>query len=81
MFIGRKPDGSIYGTWTSPQPRDSFHLGIEEVTDNHPDVVAFANRQLPVRIDTRDAKIAELESRLNSLEVQVVEMTPVEIKV
>ena len=41
MFIGRKPDGSIYGTWTSPQTADAYHIGLEEVPDNHPDIVEF----------------------------------------
>lgn len=44
MFIGRRPDGSIYGTWTVPQRQDADHPGIEEVADSHPEVVAFMNR-------------------------------------
>ena len=41
MFIGRKNDGTIYGAWASRQPDDADHPGMEEVPDNHPDVVAF----------------------------------------
>lgn len=48
MFIGRKPDGTIYGAWTSKQPNDKDHPGIEEVADDHPDLVAFLNRPMPV---------------------------------
>ena len=54
MFIGRRPDGTIYGAWTSKQPNDEFHTGIEELSDNHPDVIAFINRPLPVVIDPLD---------------------------
>lgn len=41
MFIGRRPDSTIYGAWTSRQPDDADHLGMEEVADDHPDLVAF----------------------------------------
>jgi hypothetical protein len=41
MFVGRQLDGSIYGAWTTLQPNDADHLRIEELPDNHPDVVAF----------------------------------------
>jgi hypothetical protein len=45
MFIGRKPDGSIYGTWTCKQPDDAGHLGIEEVDDDNPALLAFQSAQ------------------------------------
>ena len=48
MFVGRNASGSIYGTWTVEQPDDEFHPGMEELPDNHPDVVAFINRPRPV---------------------------------
>lgn len=35
-FIGRHPDNSIYGTWMVKQ-----WAGQEELSDDHPDVVAF----------------------------------------
>jgi hypothetical protein len=35
MFIGRNPDGTIYGLWTVRQWE-----GHEELPDNHPDVIA-----------------------------------------
>jgi len=41
VFIGRKLDGSIYGSWTSRQADDAFHPLQEEVADDHPDLVAF----------------------------------------
>ena len=49
MFIGRRPDGSIYGTWMCRQPDDEYHLGMEELPDDHPDVVAFVNRPMSNR--------------------------------
>jgi len=44
MFIGRRPDGTIYGAWMCPQPNDADHPRIEELPDDHPEVVAFVNR-------------------------------------
>jgi hypothetical protein len=41
MFIGRKQDGRVYGCWSVRQPNDADHPGIEEVADNHPDVIAY----------------------------------------
>ena len=64
MFVGRRPDGSIYGTWTSRQPDDADHPGMEELPDNHPDVVAFVNRPQPITVD----KVAALETRIAALE-------------
>ena len=54
MFIGRRPDTSIYGTWTSRQPDDADHPGMEELPDDHPDVLAFVNRPTPVITDPVD---------------------------
>ena len=48
MYIGRRADGSVYGSWTVRQPNDADHANIEELTDDHPDVVAFLTRPLPV---------------------------------
>lgn len=48
MYIGRKPDGSVYAAWTMKQPNDADHQGMEEVADDHPDLLAFINRPLPV---------------------------------
>ena len=64
MHVGRKPDGSIYGVWTGRQPDDEHHTGMEELPDNHPDVVAFVNRPQPVAVD----KVAALEARIAALE-------------
>jgi len=44
MFVGRRPDGSIYGLWTVAQAHDSYHVGLEELPDDHPDVVEFQNQ-------------------------------------
>lgn len=68
MWIGRRPDNTIYGVWASKQVDDEFHTGMEEVSDDHPDLVAFRNRPRPVFIDPRDTKLAELEARLTALE-------------
>jgi hypothetical protein len=48
MFIGRRLDGSIYGCWTSRQASDADHPGIEDVADNHPELIEFlAPKPLP----------------------------------
>ena len=44
MFIGRRADGTIYGVWSTKQPDDFNHQNIEEVPDDHPDLVAFLER-------------------------------------
>lgn len=72
MFVGRRLDTSIYGMWTSKQPIDADHLGMEELPDNHPDVIAFQNRIMPVSVDplvAMQAKIDDLETRMTSVEV------------
>ena len=66
MFVGRRPDGSIYGTWTCRQPDDADHSGMEELPDNHPDIVAFVNRPTPAQRD----RVAELEARIAILEAK-----------
>ena len=66
MFVGRRPDGSIYGTWTCRQPDDADHPGMEELPDDHPDVVAFVNRPIPQTVD----KVAILEARIAALEAR-----------
>ena len=63
MWVGRK-NGEIYGTWTVRQPNDEHHTGMEELPDDHPDVVAFVNRLLPITVD----KVAALETRIAALE-------------
>jgi len=67
MFIGRRADNSIYGAWTCKQPDDTDHLGIEELPDDHPDVVAFVNRPLSNPVD----EIALLKNRIAALEAKV----------
>jgi hypothetical protein len=47
MFVGRRPDGSIYGTWTCRPPDDSDHMNVEELSDDHHEVVEFRNRIPP----------------------------------
>ena len=54
MWIGRRLDGTVYGAWTNKQPADEHHPGMEEVSDNHPDVIAFMNRPRPSIIDPVD---------------------------
>ena len=66
MFVGFRPDGSIYGAWTVRQPNDEHHSGTEELPDDHPDVVAFVNRPMPVAVDRLalvEVRLAELESK------------------
>ena len=68
MWVGRRLDNTVYGIWAREQPKDEFHTGIEELPDDHPDIVAFRNRPRPVAIDPRDIKIAELEARITTVE-------------
>jgi len=42
MFIGRRPDGSIYGTWTVRQWAEQ-----EELPDDHRDVVEHLRPKTP----------------------------------
>lgn len=68
MWIGRRTDGSVYGAWATEQHEDHFHPNIEEVSETHPDYIAFSNRRKDrIRIDPL-SKIAELEQRLQTLE-------------
>lgn len=69
MFIGRRQDGSIYGTWTCPQPHDAHHPNIEDVPDNHPDVVAFQNRPIT---DTKAALRMAVDQATNLAELKEV---------
>lgn len=65
MYVGRRPDGSIYGTWTQKQPDDADHPNIEEVPDDHPEVVAFQSRPRPGNNrKTVEERIAALEAKL-----------------
>ena len=66
MWVRRLPSGQIYGTWTCRQPNDADHLNIEELPDDHPEVVAYVNRPLPTRVD----KVAALEARITALEAK-----------
>ena len=71
MFIGRRPDGTIYGAWTMRQPDDADHPGVEEVVNDHPDLVAFRDRPQPVAKDIVD-QIAELSpARLAALKAEL----------
>jgi len=63
MFVGRRPDGTIYGTWTCQQPQDADHAGIEEVADDHPDLVAFITRAASQpKVPTLEARVVVLEA-------------------
>lgn len=64
-FIGRRPDGSIYGYWTQSQPQDADHPGLEEVADDHPDVTAFKARPVPgAGRKTIEERVADLENKV-----------------
>ncbi len=78
MFIGRRQDGSIYGAWRERQPEDADHPNMEEVSDDHPDLVAFLAPKPPdPRIvkdeqERQEAKVdAQIQADLN--------MTPAEV--
>ena len=62
MFVGRLPDGTIYGLWTSPQPADADHPGMEELPDDHPDVIAFLNRPSTTQGKTLEERVSALET-------------------
>lgn len=63
MFIGRRPDGSIYGTWTVRQADDADHPGQEEVASDHPDVLFFIAERS--RAQTADELEAAVLAALN----------------
>jgi hypothetical protein len=42
MFVGRRPDGAIYGLWTVRQSQ-----GQEELLDDHAEVRSFINQAPP----------------------------------
>lgn len=60
MFVARRQDGSIYGTWTVRQNSDQ-----EELPDDHADVVAFRERPMPT------PSPSPMEQRLAALETEV----------
>lgn len=60
MFIGRRQDGSIYGAWSTRQPDDADHSGMEEVADDHPDVIAF----LAPKVAQKQETVADLRAVL-----------------
>lgn len=68
MFIGRRPDGTIYGAWTVRQNNDVFHTGLEEVANDHPDYIAFRDRPRIIPPDPLVLQIAALEFRIAALE-------------
>lgn len=76
MFIGRKQDGTIYGSWTVRQPDDADHPLQEEVSDDHPDLVAFRTPKPPIdqsdldNIEKRDKAILLCVAQVGGLTVQ-----------
>lgn len=66
MFVARRQDGSIYGTWTVRQWSDQ-----EELPDDHADVVAFRERPMP------PAAPSPVELRLATLETEVAALKAV----
>ena len=68
MYIGRKSDGTIYGAWSCKQPNDADHPGIEEVSDNHPDLIAFLTpKSKPIK--TTDDKLAAVGLTISDLKI------------
>jgi hypothetical protein len=68
MYIGRRPDGTIYGSWTCRQANDDDHLGIEEVVDDHPDLLAFTMSMRPVEGKSIDERLRVLETQMQTIE-------------
>ncbi len=58
MIIGRNLNGTIYGAWTSEQPNDADHPRMEEVADDHPDVVEFFSPKAVAADPINDLRIA-----------------------
>lgn len=73
-FLGRHPDGSVYGIWTVRQ-----WPGQEEVEDAHPDVVAFT-RPRPVRDSADSENLDKAGKALLLCLAQVGGLTPVQMK-
>ncbi|MCI0561158.1 MAG: hypothetical protein MN733_21950 [Nitrososphaera sp.] len=66
MWIGRRLDGTVYGAWTVEQKSDNFHPRLENVDDNHPDVLGFKNRTRKKPVD----EITPLKERAALLEAE-----------
>ncbi len=75
MWIGRRPDTTIYGAWRVRQQDDADHPGQEEVADDHPDVVAFTAPKPPTQ-DQLDAAAAKAYAKLAAL----MTMTPAQVQ-
>lgn len=74
MFVDRRADGSIYGTWTVKQ-----FPGQEELADNNPEVVAFLAPKPPdprLVLDESERSAAKVDSALLTL----VNMTPAQLQ-
>jgi len=70
MYIGRRQDGTIYGAWTSKQQQDKDHKGMEEVVDDHPDLIEFM-RSKPMPITTIRQKFALLGIDIEELKTEL----------
>jgi len=71
MWIGRRLDGSIYGVWSQKQPTDADHPRVEEVPDDHPDLVAFLAPKPPIDFSDVD----QIEKSLKALGLVVAQWT------
>lgn len=65
MFIARREDGSIYGSWTVQQFK-----GQEEIPNEHPDLVAFLAPKAPIDLSDVD----NLEKGLKALALCVAQV-------
>lgn len=73
MFIGRKPDNSIYGCWTVKQ-----WDGQEELPADHPDLVAFLAPKPPDPrrvLDDAECEAAKIDGQI----VAFLNMTPAQL--
>lgn len=64
MFVGRRPNGTIYGTWTVRQWKDQ-----EELPDDHQEVVAFVNRPAPAPSKSIEDRVTALEAKADTVRV------------
>ena len=68
MFIGRREDGTIYGAFSQSQKNDEYHPRIEEVPEDHPDLVAFRTRDKNIVPVDMNKELFDLKARILELE-------------
>ena len=71
MFIGRREDGTIYGAFSQQQKNDEYHPRLEEVSDDHPDLLAFIHRDDKIVYVDLTQEIVGLKTRIVELETKI----------